>query len=128
MRTKIYFASKSAHGSLWKMVRQDYAEIKVVSTWIDECEKGETEDHSDLWKRCVDEPKTADVLILYVEPGEYLKGALVEVGSALSNGVPVIVVGDISQHSWRHHHLVSIAESIKEAIDMAARGTKGVGK
>lgn len=52
-----------------------------------------TLDWPDLWQRCLREATNADVLLVYMEPGETLKGAWIEVGAALAAGVPVIGVG-----------------------------------
>ena len=79
-RARTYIASKSFHGHRWKELRAQGC--RIVSTWIDECGAGETDDFSDLFDRCIREASQADVLILYREDGEILKGALIEAGAA----------------------------------------------
>lgn len=86
----IYVASRSRHASMWLRFRAKG--YPILSTWIDEAGPGETLDWMDLWRRCVRESHEADVLILYAESGEVLRGALVEMGSALAGGRVVICV------------------------------------
>lgn len=117
-KTKVYVASKSKFGSMWKSVREPLTEggVQIVSTWIDECGEGETVDFADLWMRCVTEASTCDLLVAYHEDGDVWKGAFIEIGSALSHGVPVYVLGR-PPGSWVDHPLVTFAESIDDAIE-----------
>jgi len=88
----IYIASKVAHAVKWRDLRDVEGE-PIISTWIDEAGVGESASLKDLWHRCVHEASNAAALIIYREPGEILKGAWVELGAALANGVPVFAVG-----------------------------------
>jgi len=58
-----------------------------------------------LSARCLAEIADATAVLLYCEPGEVLKGALLEVGAALMNGTPVLCVGDCASLSrvFRRH-------------------------
>lgn len=87
----IYTASKTRHADKWKILRAEG--WPIASTWIDEAGAGETACFTDLWRRCVWEASQADALLLYREPEDVLKGALVKIGAALSNGVPVYAIG-----------------------------------
>lgn len=107
MKKTIYIASKTKHAAHWRKLRAQG--FNVISTWIDEAGPGESLDLRDLAVRCVAEAARADFLILYCEPGDFLKGALIEVGAALASGVQVLVVGEcdslksaLNQHPlWR---------------------------
>lgn len=112
----IYMASKTAHAPRWRELRANGAPI--ISTWIDEAGKGETACFADLWRRCVDEAATATALIVYREPGEVLKGAFVEVGAALSMGVPIYAVG-CDEFSFVHHAGVARCSSLPQALALA---------
>lgn len=113
-----YIASKTRHAEKWRKLRAEGWDI--AATWIDEAGPGETADFADLWRRCVMEACLADLLIVYAEPEDMLKGALVEVGAALGRGVPVVVVGDCPQFaSWLHHPLVRRCESVEAALAFA---------
>jgi len=92
MRDGIYIASKTKHAPRWRFLRDKVGE-PIISTWIDEAGEGETSDFHDLWHRCLTEAAGCRVLIAYREPGEVLKGGWVEIGAALSSGVPVFAVG-----------------------------------
>lgn len=121
----IYTASKVCHASKWVALRE--RGWLISATWIDEAGEGQTACLTDLWRRCVDEASSSDAVLLYVEPGEQLKGALVEVGAALACGVPVYVVGDV-QASWKKHPLVTVCDSVEHALSLMrknreARGT-----
>ena len=110
---KVYVASKTKHAGKWLALRA--SGLAVNSTWIDEAGVGESACFIDLWIRCVREASRADALLLYVEPGDVLKGALVEVGAALGCGVPVHVVG-APDGSWVNHPLVRRHESLEDAL------------
>lgn len=116
-RHGIYMASKAiAHGPKWQALRG--AGLPIISTWIDECDPGMTLDWPDLWTRCLEEAVSAEVLIAYMEPGETLKGAWVEVGAALATGVPVIGVG-IEEFSIAKSGKIIMADSLEAAIEIA---------
>jgi hypothetical protein len=87
----IYIASKSQHGRRWRTLRADG--LPIISSWIDECDSGATADWETLWRRSFDEVGRASCLLLYAEPGEVLRGALLEAGAALARGIPVVYVG-----------------------------------
>lgn len=91
-RAGIYIASKTKHARRWRYLRDEMCE-PIISTWIDEAGEGETSDFNDLWKRCLKEATTCEVLVVYKEPEDVLKGAWVEVGAALSFGIPVYAIG-----------------------------------
>lgn len=91
MNNGIYFASKVAHAPRWQALRD--GGIPIISTWIDEAGPGETNDFEDLWGRCIGETMKADLVVVYREPGEVLKGAFVELGAALATGKTVFAVG-----------------------------------
>lgn len=90
-RRGIYIVSKIRHAERWKELR--IAGFHIVSTWIDEAGPGESSDLNDLWRRCLREVSHCQVLIAYREKGEILKGGWVEIGAALSSGIPVYAVG-----------------------------------
>lgn len=115
----IYMASKAKHGARWRDLRAKGH--RIISTWIDEAEPGKTKDFSDLWHRCVHEAFIADNLIAYIEPGETLKGALVEIGVALGANANVILVGDFQGHSFIHHPGIVFAATIEDALAIVDR-------
>lgn len=119
----IYIASKAKHGPRWQVYRA--AGIPIISTWIDESGEGQTGDYHDLWHRCATEAAKAAVTVVYHEDGEILKGALVEVGAALSHGRCIIVVGN-PPGTWVRHRDVSQAATIDEAFRLATALAAGI--
>jgi hypothetical protein len=117
--TKIYTASKVKHAPMWRDLRSRGAEI--VSTWIDEAGEGETADYADLSLRCLAEVVRADCVILYCEPGDVLKGALIEVGAALAVSRPVFCVGECESLSrvFSRHPLWRSCATVCEALTNA---------
>jgi hypothetical protein len=116
-------ASIAARPALWKKLRKDGANI--ICSWIDESGEGDTNDFSELWARIESEIRSCDRLVLYIEPNDFpLKGALVEVGMALSLGKPVWVVNNgvvVNERdfkpigSWAKHPLVTFCSEIEKA-------------
>lgn len=113
----IYIASKTKHADRWRFLRDKVGE-PIISTWIDEAGAGESNDLADLWRRCILEASTAEVLILYREPEEVLKGGWVELGAALASGVTVFAVG-IEEFSIVHDKRIRHFPDIKTAIATA---------
>ena len=98
-----YTASKTSHAPKWRQLRA--RGHNIIATWIDEADEGQSADYADLAERCIVEAAAADVTILYCQPGEILKGALLEVGAALAAGKEVRCVGDCESISrvFRKH-------------------------
>ncbi len=123
----IYVASRASmpeRPAMWRELRDAHG-WRIVSTWIDESDEGATASFSDLWCRIEREIASCDVLMLYAQADDFpLKGALVEVGMALSAGKPVIVVAPgVSIQgrtkkpfgSWIKHPRVTVVDSIDAA-------------
>ena len=113
-KTGIYIASKTKHAHRWRFLRDTVGE-PVISTWIDEAEDYATLDWPDLWRRCIAEASSAEILIVYREPEEVLKGAWAEVGAALASGVTVYGVG-IEEFSISKDARIELFPSMKDAI------------
>lgn len=119
-RNGIYIASRTKYAPTWLRLRAEG--VPIISTWIDEAGDGHTVDYDDLWRRCFLEATTAERLVLFTTPDEPLKGALMEMGAALSAGVPVIIVGkNQSLEKFRRLSSVRFVDTIEEALTTAAR-------
>jgi hypothetical protein len=114
----IYIASKTKHADRWRFLRDKVGE-PIISTWIDEAGVGESGNLADLWRRCISEASTAQVLILYREPNEVLKGGWIELGAALSSGVTVFAVG-IEEFTVANDTHIQHFPTIKAAIKAAS--------
>ncbi len=115
---RMYVASKSCHGTHWRVVRDRAAEwgVEITSTWIDESGEGESADLSDLWVRCITEAMESDLLVAYHVEGEQWKGAFIEIGAALAAGRWVYVIGR-PPGSWINHPRVTLCSSVDDAIE-----------
>lgn len=116
-RHGIYIASKTKHARRWRYLRDAIGE-PVISTWIDEAGEGETADFNDLWQRCLRESASCQVLIVYKEPEDVLKGAWIEMGAALSSGVPVYAIG-LEEFTIAKYEGVTHFPDMKSAIAAA---------
>jgi len=113
----IYIASKTKHADRWRFLRDKVGE-PIISTWIDEAGPGESADLDDLWSRCISEASSCQVLIVYRERDEILKGAWVEVGAALASGIPVYAIG-LDEFSLAKHKRLTHFRDMAEAIGAA---------
>lgn len=123
-RHGIYIASKTAHASRWRVLRDTVGE-PIISTWIDEAGEGESGDLADLWRRCIAEASNAEILILYREPGEVLKGGWVELGAALACGVRVFAIG-VEEFTVAKHAGIEHFPDMKSAIAAARAARQAV--
>jgi hypothetical protein len=116
MSQGIYVASKTKHAEMWRLLRTN---MHIESTWIDEAGEGETDDYSELAARCLREVQSSSALVLYCQPGDVLKGALIEVGAALAFGIPVYCVGTCESLSrvFSRHPLWHKSGSLHDACE-----------
>jgi hypothetical protein len=87
----IYVSSRIKFAQMWLDLKVQYPLIHA--TWLLTTPPLSPNDWKRLWDACLVEAKTAGALVLYAPDEEVLKGALVEVGAALSHNVPVFYVG-----------------------------------
>jgi hypothetical protein len=113
----VYIASKTKYAPLWRQMRDEQG-IPIIGTWIDEAGAGETSDFADRWRRCIAESSSCDLFILFVEPDDHIKGALVELGVALHAERSVAIVGDCPSvpASLMHHPNITRYASVEEAL------------
>lgn len=117
---KVYIASKTKHANKW----QKLTDVNVISSWHNAQAIVDPNEFPVLWETCVRETASADLLIVYCERGETLKGCLVEIGVALAAGKPVYCIGEctsvladnVSDASFNHHPLWNWATSVDAAI------------
>jgi hypothetical protein len=114
----IYIASKTKHAHKWCELKEKGYPIN--STWIYESKVGETSDFHDLWHRCLTESASCDILIVYKEPEDILKGAWIEVGSALSNNKKVFAVG-IEEFTIAKYKNITHFKTIEDAFNAALK-------
>lgn len=110
---KVYPASKTSHATRWWLVHGDHPHVFFTARWIKQVKI----DNGDILKteqgqmyaaRCwvedLEDIRSADILMIYAEPSDKLRGALVEAGVALAEGIPVAVIGEHPDYgSWQWH-------------------------
>jgi nucleoside 2-deoxyribosyltransferase len=110
---KIYIASQVHHAERWlewdEVLRTQHGH-RIISSWPVMVAQGVPESPINarvFWQVDVEEVKNADVVVVFADPSDVLRGALVEVGVAFASEVPVICIGDHPSYgTWRYHPLV----------------------
>jgi hypothetical protein len=115
----IYSASKIWHATKWQWLR-DKLKFNIIATWIDiPCGTPEQPtgakiltdtEKTALWVACTDETRKADMTVIYAEEGDEMRGALVELGSALGNGKVVYLIGDCASFRVANHSDVAFTK------------------
>ena len=103
--TKIYFASKLKHAEKFIKWAIEHPEHHMVSRWpyLTGLVPDNAEHAVNFWDDDFADIERCDVLVVYAEQGDKLRGALVEVGYALALNKKVIVIGDHPDFgTWRH--------------------------
>lgn len=120
MPLKIYIASKISHGDMLLHWSESVpmAKYEYTSRWYKEPFRGmpETPGFSKMfWAIDVKDVKAADLLILYAQEEDHIRGAILEAGIAIGLGKPVILVGENKGFgTWQHHALVVKLAALNE--------------
>lgn len=117
---RVYTASKLRHGAMWRKLDEETPGITCYSRWLKHnriVTPDTPENAREFWLQDTQDVRDADVVFVYAEPDDHLRGALVEAGIAIAMGVPVIVIGDHPDYgTWQYHPLVIKALTIEKAI------------
>jgi hypothetical protein len=120
---EIYGASVLKHAAKWRGIRSAWYRLglHLCQTWIDDPritheEKLSELDFATAWINNVADLRKADLLLLYAEPEDALRGAVVEAGVMLGQSKPVLLVGDnVGFGSWQYHPAVHKTDTIYNA-------------
>lgn len=121
---EVYVASKLKHATKWKRLRKAWEKdnIWIVSRWIEQAAQEDTAGSFDFkvfWSVDQEDVSRSDVVLVYGESGEDLRGALVEAGMGIAYGKMLIVVGNCNSFgTWTHHPNVYYAETIEKAKEL----------
>jgi hypothetical protein len=124
---RVYIASKIKYAPRLCDLRYEWKQhgIDLHARWFDQAaheESATPEDFHIFWMVDQHDVETSRALIVYAEPGDELRGALVEVGIAIANGIPVFIAGDCSSFgTWRHHPACVKATTLENAKTMILR-------
>lgn len=119
---RIYIASKMHHAEKWREAYDEFGDIHICSRWpfLEPFINPTAENARKFWHADVQDIADCHVLIVYAEPEEKLRGALVEAGIAIGMGRPVIVVGDHPDFgTWSYHPQVRRVKTLADAINLS---------
>ena len=133
-RPRVYTASVLGEYKMWQVFAEDpeWAFCKFTASWPFKAHlEFDTENPvgadtlRDAWQTNVAEIKDSDFVLLYARLAKVppLRGALVECGVAIAEGIRVIAVGLDPEHTWGTHHLVIHTATLREARDYLLRYT-----
>lgn len=119
---RLYTASKISRTFIWQQLRTEYVgKIEFTSRWLDMCDLEATATRKDFrrfWLIDKADVERSDYLMIWGENEEHLRGALVEAGIAIANGIPVLTIGRHPDYgSWQHHPLVSNFPTVYDAFN-----------
>lgn len=120
---KVYIASKLKYAAQFRKLRTEWASIGIDlhARWHDqaiieeEIGAGPIDFHI-FWLVDEEDVKSSQAVIVYGNPGDKLRGALVEAGIAIGQGLLTILVGDCEDFgTWQYHPTVLRASSLEQA-------------
>lgn len=124
-KPKVYTASKLHHRPLWLKLREDpdWDFIEWTATWVNSLDvmaeiqgrEVSPDDYCIGWTQNIKDVKDSDFLLLYAGSHDALRGALIEAGTAIAIGIPVITVALDGHHNWAYHPGVNNYSSFREA-------------
>lgn len=117
MKPSVHIVSQSKHAAMLRDLRA--REDNIISTWIDKPSEMTEMDKMKLSKAGIEEAMRADYTIVYCEPGDVLKFALVQMGAAIAAGKKVIIVGNcdsITPAVKLHPSCYCVIENIQRAL------------
>lgn len=121
---RVYTASKLSRANLWRELDRDWPFVFFHARWIKHNNVGtpDTKEHAvRFWVEDEEDVKSADVVVVWAEGNEHLRGALVEAGIAIANQIPVLVIGDHPDYgTWQFHPGVHSAADIEDAGEWLA--------
>lgn len=116
---RVYTASKLGRAPLWKRLQGEWPKVFFHARWLRHIEIGTPdtpENAISFWCEDQEDVANADALVVFAGEGEHLRGALVEVGIAIANQVPVVVIGDHPDYgTWQYHPGVARVADFNEA-------------
>ena len=119
-KPRVYTASKLHHYAKWMLLREDpsWDFIHWTASWPDKLAAGLEETSTPAqfaqhWVQDVKEVKDSDFLLIQYDDG--LRGALVEAGVALAEGIRIVAIHCPSGDTWTNHPLVTRVYDLEKA-------------
>ena len=114
----VYTASKLHHRERWRSLRSQWPDVTFTARWpdLDKDIPSSSDEARSNWLKDEEDVRRADVVMVYAEDGDHLRGALIEAGMAIALGKTVMVVGEHPDFgTWRHHPRVVHASDLDHA-------------
>lgn len=122
MGIKVYTASKTRHAVMWKQIRDIHDDLTFTARWVNHTleKRPETPQNAIIfWVEDEDDVRDADVVLVFADPTDVLRGALVEAGMGIALGKRIIVVGEHESYgTWQYHPLVHRVRDLKGAFTL----------
>jgi len=121
----VYGASVLFHATFWISnhgeEKDRWPGVKWTARWPFLVAQGFTDssiNSSLFWQYDMADISNAEVVMVFAQPKDHLRGALVEAGIALGQNKPVLLVGSNPGFgSWQHHPMVFKADSLDAAAE-----------
>ena len=115
---RVYPASKIPLGWFWLDLHDRWKEIYIHARWIKHWANKTQETPAnarEFWVEDFEDIENADLVVVYAQENDQLRGALVEVGYALCLGLPVVLIGNHKDFgTWQHHpDIIKVANLIE---------------
>lgn len=127
---RVYIATKLHYAQRIQSLRKEWLSegIDIHARWHNQAHLESAEynmtpnDFAVFWLVDEEDVKTADAVIVYGEPGDNLRGALVEAGMAIGSNILTIVCGENDNFgTWQHHPRVLKAATLEYAKRLILR-------
>lgn len=118
---RVYVASKMRHAERFMKLRTEYPDIHFTARWPITASLG-SEANRPVYQWMGESEidiANSDCMLVYAEPGEVLKTALVQVGIAYNRRIPIFVVGEHESYAeWQFNkNIVYRSPNLKRAIE-----------
>lgn len=117
------------HAKKFRDLRSERPEFHFTSRWpfLESQVEDSPEQAAHFWPDDYRDVEDADIVIVYAEEADVLRGAIAEAGAALATGRYVIVIGEHESYStWQYHPNCVRCSGINNALNMAAEITKNM--
>jgi nucleoside 2-deoxyribosyltransferase len=130
---QIYCASPFHRAAMWTNGSVVPPGVEIVSTWHNHPHGADEPaltsiDFAQHWLTDIREVKQAHLLLAYAELKDRPQGTLIEIGAAIGQGKPVILVGTYPWSNWSYHPLVHTFATFREAFDSIGVTTSDTSK
>ena len=116
---KIYTAGKLYHADMLKALEEQWSQHVFTARWASD-HVGKVPDTPafarEFWIQDHADVANSDIVLVYADEDDKLRGSLIEAGIAIALGVSVVVIGDHQDFgTWTYHPCVSRVANLEEA-------------